>query len=214
MAKDKHPLEPKQPTIAALAVWSLRHGLWRYTPADLATIGEAAPRPLTAEEIDSLERVATAYCEKLPVLTKVQADTIRELSRKLAGELNSLSTITLPGIERRVHCVREVQTWARSHVEQRRGNRARPTLDGYIRDVVMFYVKTFSADAGRAPDSPCARFVRATISPVVIAIGGEMKSIEKVIRSRKWLRIADDYADAVESPVLGRPKLTVNRPSD
>jgi hypothetical protein len=94
MPKDAHPLGHKQVLqhpAPSLAAWSLAHGLWRYTRDELTAINAAAPRLLTREEIDELEGLAWAYCQKLPILTKEQADSVSELAMDLAAKLNSLS---------------------------------------------------------------------------------------------------------------------------
>jgi hypothetical protein len=126
------------------------------------------------------------YCKKLPILKKGQANSIQKLSQKFVIEFNDRSSVRLPEIERRLQFVRELGDWAQSHVEQRNGNRARPTLKGYIIDAASFYVDIFGGHPGRDPNSPCARFVRSATTPVITGTGGDLKSIENVIRSAVW----------------------------
>jgi hypothetical protein len=95
--------------------------------------------------------------------------------------------VAFPEVQRGLQFVRELRTWAQSHIERRKGNRAQPTQDAYIIDVVLFYNKTFGGYPGKSPNSPCARFVRPATAPVITGTGGKPKSIEKVIRSYLWL---------------------------
>jgi hypothetical protein len=110
--------------------------------------------------------------------------------------------------------LQELQSWARSQQrpksKRKRSNRARPdALDVYLAQLVQFFLR-FGGRAGRAPSSPCARFVVAAASPAVATMYFKKlkpDAISNLIRSRFWL-LGQDFAN--RRPEFGKPTLTIN----
>jgi hypothetical protein len=183
-------------------------GEFRYTEQERGQIAEFVPELGDADWLE-LESLASTCPVLLPRATVAR---IKQASKKLALLLETLSPRADRSIWSReisqvlvsLHGLRNWVSVPGPTKTKKKSNRARPSdLDEYLYRFVRFYASRIGYP-GKAPTSPCARFViRAAGPPLGCTL--TPGSVSDLIRSRVHTLIAFDLTTG--SPEFGTPTL-------
>lgn len=185
---------------------------FRYAEDQRADIVALAPRKLTDKDWEILEGLAVDYRKALPPMPASKALQIGRTAQKLAQQLKTLlvpdNPNRWPEIPAALNSLEALQAWVKPYLspksQRKKSNRARPDiLDRYLVLLVMFF-QSCGGHPGKAPSSPCARFVIAATTPVLDDL--TPGAIAGLIRSRLWL-LAVDLETA--PPQIGAPELGI-----
>jgi hypothetical protein len=179
---------------------------FQYTEQERTAIAKIAPQLSDADwkELESLASICPV------LLPRARVARIKQTSAKLADLLETLSprpdrSVWSCEISQVLVSLHGLRNWMRvPSPTRKRSNRARPDdLDEYLHRFVRFYASRIGYP-GKAPTSPCVRFVISTAGPPLgyILTPG---SVSDLIRSRVHTLIGLDFTTG--SPELGKPTL-------
>jgi hypothetical protein len=175
---------------------------FQYTEQERTQIAEFAPN-LSVADWKELESLASS-CPVL--LRRARVARIEQTSAKLADLLETLSprpdrSVWSREISQALTSLHKLRDWMSVPGPIRQGsNRARPhDLDAYLHRFVRFYASRIGYP-GKAPTSPCARFVISAAGP---PLGYTLTpgSVSNLIRSRVHTLFGLDLTTS--SPELG-----------
>ena len=171
-----------------------------------------------------LETIAAEYLGKYfrQLLTKRRASQLEDATRKLELQIQGLSPAATdaengwclwsPNVSVLLKFLSEIKVYANSQLKpknkRKQSNRARhDDLDAYLALLVLRFMQ-LGGKPGRAPSSPCAKFVDAAASPVLVMTHFELdkNAISNLIRSRVWF-VAEDFS--APRPEVGKPNLSI-----
>jgi hypothetical protein len=180
-------------------------GEFRYTEQERTQIAELAPK-LSDADWKELESLASTCPVLIP---RAMVARIKQTSAKLAHLLQTLSPASdrsqSPKISRVLVSLHALENWLKvSGPRRKKSNRARPDdLDEYLNRFVRFYASRIGYP-GKAPTSPCVRFIIAAAGP---PLGGILTSgsVSDLIRTR--VHTLKALGLEAGSPEFGRPTL-------
>jgi len=196
------------------------HSVFQYSTQDRKSVEITAPAKLNGADWRTLEQIAATCPSAISAMPNKKLIAIEQTSRKLAGLLEEASPapdrycIWSPEISALLKLIRELPFRASAKGQRKstlkRSNRARyDVFDNFLMKFVLFYISR-GGHAGKAPGSPCARFVIAAATPPLRAAGFEVRpgAISNLIRARAHTFHGVTAASInLGAPEFGKPNL-------